>query len=122
MGDLFSPLPDALRGRVDLVVANVPYVPTDEIALLPTEAREYERSVALDGGADGLDVMRRVAAQAPRWLAPGGHLVIETSSRQARTSLETFTANGFTARLASSAELDATVVVGLAPAAQFVRR
>ena len=111
-GDLFGPLPVALRGRVDVVVANVPYVPTDEIALLPTEARVHEPRVALDGGTDGLDVLRRVAAQAPRWLAPGGQLLIESSVGQAPVSLEILRAHGFSARLASSDELDARVVIG----------
>ena len=66
-----------------ILVANVPYVPTGEIELLPPEARCYEARVALDGGPDGLDVLRRVTAAAPLWLAPGGHLLFETSERQA---------------------------------------
>jgi len=70
-GDLYAPLPAALRGRVDVLVANAPYVPTAEIAFMPPEARLHERPVALDGGADGLEVGRRVVAGAPRWLAPG---------------------------------------------------
>jgi release factor glutamine methyltransferase len=65
-GDLFTPLPDALRGRVDLLVANAPYVPTDAIGTMPPEARDHEARVALDGGADGLDVQRRVVAEAPQ--------------------------------------------------------
>ena len=81
-GDLYEPLPGGLRGRVAILVANVPYVPTGEIGFLPPEARAYEPRVALDGGADGLDVLRRVAAEAPEWLAPGGHLLIEISERQ----------------------------------------
>ena len=59
-GDLFAPLPTALRGRVDVLIANVPYVPTSAVALLPREAREHEPRSALDGGGDGLDVLRRV--------------------------------------------------------------
>ncbi len=74
-GDLYAPLPGTLRGRVDVLLANVPYVPTDEVALLPAEARLFEPRTALDGGADGLDVLRRVAARAPDWLAPGGYLL-----------------------------------------------
>ena len=111
-GDLYEPLPGALRGRVGVLVANVPYVPTDEIGFLPPEARAHEPLVALDGGADGLDVLRRVAAGAPHWLAPGGHLLIETSERQAPLAEAAFVASGLTARVASSADLDATVVIG----------
>ena len=62
-GDLFEALPRALRGRVDILAANVPYVPTDEVGLLPPEARDHEPLVALDGGGDGLDILRRVAAR-----------------------------------------------------------
>jgi release factor glutamine methyltransferase len=111
-GDLYAPLPATLRGRVDVLVANVPYVPTDEIATMPPEARDHEPRVALDGGADGLDVLRRVAAGAPSWLAAGGHVLIETSRRQAPLAVDAMTRNGLTARVASSEELGATVVVG----------
>ncbi len=83
VGDLDAPLPGRLEHRVDALVANAPYVPTGEIGVLPPEARDHEPRVALDGGADGLDVARRVAAVAPRWLAPAGVLLIETSQRQA---------------------------------------
>jgi release factor glutamine methyltransferase len=82
-GDLDAPLPPRLAGAVDVLVANAPYVPTDEIALMPPEARDHEPQVALDGGADGLDLARRVMAAAPRWLAPGGVVIVETSRRQA---------------------------------------
>ena len=68
-GDLYEPLPAALRGRVGVLAANVPYVPTSEIGFLPPEARAHEPRVALDGGADGLDVLRRVAAGAADWLS-----------------------------------------------------
>src|SRR3712207_7778420 len=57
-GDLDAPLPAELRGRVDLLLANVPYVPSDEVALLPAEARLHEPRSALDGGPDGLDLLR----------------------------------------------------------------
>lgn len=115
-GDLFEALPDGLRGRVGILAANVPYVPSDEVELLPPEARDHEPRVALDGGPDGLDVLRRVAAEAPRWLAPGGCLLVETSERQAPTALEAFTRSGLSARLIVSEELYAHVVVGLQPA------
>jgi release factor glutamine methyltransferase len=82
-GDLYDALPEDLRGRVDLLLVNAPYVPTDEIRLMPPEARLHEHHVALDGGADGVEIHRRVAAEASGWLAPGGDLLIETSPRQA---------------------------------------
>ncbi|MCX4677761.1 putative protein N(5)-glutamine methyltransferase [Streptomyces sp. NBC_01433] len=114
-GDLFAPLPGSLRGRVDILVANVPYVPTDDVELLPAEARIHEPRVALDGGGDGLDVMRRVAAEAPRWLAPGGSLLVETSERQAARAAETVGGSGLIPRLVTSEELYATVVIGTLP-------
>jgi release factor glutamine methyltransferase len=114
-GDLFDALPGDLRGRVGILAANVPYVPSDEIGLLPPEARAHEPLVALDGGADGLDVLRRVAAGAPRWLAPGGCVLVETSRHQAPTALDAFERNGLTAHLAVSEELYAHVVIGVAP-------
>ena len=111
-GDLYEPLPGGLRGRVSVLVANVPYVPTGEIGFLPPEARVHEPRVALDGGADGLDLLRRVAAGAADWLMPGGHLLIETSERQAPSAQAAFVAGGLAARVASSADPDATVVIG----------
>jgi release factor glutamine methyltransferase len=93
-------------------VANAPYVPTEEIGLMPPEARLHEARVALDGGADGLAVQRRVAAGAPEWLAPGGHLLIETSERQAPQLADTFGRHGLAPRVVHSEELAATVVVG----------
>jgi len=111
-GDLYEPLPAGLRGRVGVLVANVPYVPTGEIGFLPPEARAHEPRAALDGGADGLDVLRRVAAASPGWLAPGGHLLIETSERQAPSAQAAFAASGLATRVAGSEDLDATVVIG----------
>ncbi len=110
-GDLFDPLPAGLRGRVDLLLANVPYVPTGEIPLLPAEARLHEARVALDGGGDGLEVLRRVAASAGRWLAPGGHLLFETGGRQAAHAVEAIARHGLTPRVAHSGDWDATVLI-----------
>nr|WP_083450714.1 putative protein N(5)-glutamine methyltransferase [Peribacillus butanolivorans] len=114
-GDLYEPLPSTLRGRVDVLVANAPYVPTEVIRLLPPEARIHEARVALDGGADGLDVQRRVANAASLWLAPGGHLLVESSERQAPKTVEIFTRNGLVPKVARFDELDATVVIGTKP-------
>jgi release factor glutamine methyltransferase len=115
-GDLYRPLPARLRGRIDILAANVPYVPTGAVGLLPPEARVYEPRAALDGGADGLDVLRRVTAAAPRWLAPGGHLLVETSERQAPRAVEIFARDGLIPRVARSGQLHATVVTGTRPA------
>ncbi|CAA9344583.1 MAG: Uncharacterized methyltransferase SCO7062 [uncultured Nocardioidaceae bacterium] len=111
-GDLFEPLPDRLRGRVDVIVANAPYVPTDAIGFMPLEAREHEPAVALDGGADGLEVQRRVIAEAPGWLVPGGQLLVETSEQQARATVAAFDVAGLVPRVVRREELGATVVVG----------
>nr|WP_297430361.1 methyltransferase [uncultured Actinotalea sp.] len=97
-GDLFDALPDRLRGHVDVLLANVPYVPTDHLDLLPAEARDHEARVALDGGPDGLDVLRRVAAAAPAWLRAGGHLLSEVSDRQAADALGVLASRGLRAR------------------------
>ncbi|MEU9288261.1 putative protein N(5)-glutamine methyltransferase [Streptomyces sp. NPDC048275] len=114
-GDLFAALPETLRGRIDVLAANVPYVPTGEVDLLPAEARDHEPLVALDGGVDGLDILRRVTAEAPRWLATGGCLLVETSERQAPLAVEAFARSGLTARLAVCDELYANVVIGTSP-------
>ena len=111
-GDLYSALPTALAGHIDLLVVNAPYVPTDAIRLMPPEARDYEPAVALDGGSDGMDIHRRVAAEAPAWLTPGGHLLIETSEHQAPQVATIFNANRLHARIARSEDLDATVAIG----------
>jgi release factor glutamine methyltransferase len=113
-GDLFEPLPAVLRGSVDLLVANVPYVPSGSIALMPPEARLHEPQVALDGGRDGLDVARRVTAAAPEWLAPGGSLLFETSEAQVPAAVAAVTAAGLVPTVVTDDELGATVVVGTA--------
>ena len=115
LGDLYAPLPVVLRGRVAVLAANVPYVPAREIELLPAEARAHEPRAALDGGADGLDVLRRVAIGAATWLAPGGYLLSETSDRQASQAEAVVTASGLAARVARSPDLDATVIVARRP-------
>ncbi|MFD9126416.1 putative protein N(5)-glutamine methyltransferase [Kitasatospora sp. NPDC059571] len=114
-GDLFAPLPEGLRGRVDLLVANTPYVPSGSVGLLPPEARLHEPLVALDGGADGLDVQRRVAAGAGAWLAPGGHLLVEAGESQAALAARVFREAGMSVRVVDSEELYATVVIGTRP-------
>jgi release factor glutamine methyltransferase len=111
-GDLYAALPVALRGRIDVLLANVPYVARAHLALLPAEAREYEPRAALDGGADGLDVFRRVVAGAPRWLAPGGVMVSEVTVAQVDSAMAAQRAAGLRADVASDDDLEATVVMG----------
>jgi release factor glutamine methyltransferase len=114
-GDLYDALPADLKGRTDVIVANTPYVPSDEVAFMPVEARDHEPRRTLDGGPDGLDVLRRISAHARDWLAPGGHLLIEVSERQLPVALTVFEGDGLRTSSAASLELGATVVIGRAP-------
>jgi release factor glutamine methyltransferase len=111
-GDLFDALPAALRGRVDVLVSNVPYVPTSAIALMPPEARDHEPRLALDGGPDGLTVARRVLAGAPVWLSPGGTVHFETSEAQVPAALAAVSAAGLDPAVDTDDERGATVVSG----------
>jgi release factor glutamine methyltransferase len=112
-GDLYDALPDRLRGRVHVIAANAPYVPTEAIATMPPDARDHEPRFALDGGDDGLDIQRRVVEGAADWLAPGGRLLVETSRLQAPGSAGLFAGHGFDARVVRDDEVDGTVVLGL---------
>ncbi|MFE0024365.1 putative protein N(5)-glutamine methyltransferase [Amycolatopsis sp. NPDC059021] len=116
-GDLYTPLPAALHGRVDVLTANAPYVPTDAIDLMPPEARLHEPQTALDGGTDGLDILRRVIAGASTWLTSEGTVLVESSERQAPELAKAMTHNGFRPHIASSDDLGATVVIGTRGAA-----
>ncbi len=109
-GDLFAELPARLRGRVDVLVANAPYVPTAAIATMPPEARLHESVLALDGGADGLDLHRRIAAGAAAWLSPTGTVVIETSEAQAEGTAALFAAADLVTAVERDDDLDATAV------------
>lgn len=75
--DLDSGVPPELAGSFAVLVSNPPYIPDDVMRSLPGEVADYEPHLALAGGADGLDVFRRVLAAAPRWLMPGGMLAVE---------------------------------------------
>jgi len=112
-GDLYDALPAGLRGRVDLLAVNAPYVPTDQIRLMPPEARLHEHHVALDGGADGLDLHRRAAGGAPAWLRPEGALLIETSQAQAERTAAACADAGLRPRILSQDE--SRLVEALAP-------
>ncbi len=110
-GDLFAPLPRGLRGRVDVIVANTPYVPGDKIGLLPPEARDHEPLHTLDGGPDGLRLLRRIAAEAGGWLRAGGIVLIEINESQYDAARLAFEGAGLT----TSARIDpdgTTVILG----------
>jgi release factor glutamine methyltransferase len=81
-GDLGNPLPRELLGRLDAVVAVVPYVPTDQIAFLPRDTRRYEPLRALDGGEDGLTLLREVVWWASVLLHQNGALLVELGADQ----------------------------------------
>jgi len=115
VGDLFEALPGGLRGRADILICNAPYVPTGDVAFLPAEARDHEPLVALDGGLDGLTVLRRAAADAPAWLAPGGTLLVETSDRQAPEMAAAMAAAGLSPAIRTDEDWGATVVTGRHP-------
>lgn len=82
-------------GSVDVVTAVPPYVPTAALRLLPADVQRFEPALALDGGADGLDVARAVVAAAARLLRPGGHLLVELGGEQDAALAPTLDAHGF---------------------------
>lgn len=114
-GDLWDALPARLRGRVSVALANAPYVPSESIALMPREARDHEPRGTLDGGPDGLDVHRRIAAAASDWLAPRGRLLIEVSDAQVPAAVRLFEDAGLLPEVHTDEDLDATVVIGISP-------
>ncbi len=114
LSDLYDALPAPLRGRFDVIAANAPYVPTDRIALMPVEARQHEPPAALDGGADGVDLHRRIAARAPSWLTPSGVLLIETSPPQAPLTAAAMHEAGLRTVVLTDHEVGGCVVLGRA--------
>ncbi|MEA2023908.1 MAG: peptide chain release factor N(5)-glutamine methyltransferase [Actinomycetota bacterium] len=79
LGDLFDPLPDHLRGRVDLIVSNPPYLAVAELADLPVDVRDHEPTMALVAGPIGDEVLARIAEAGSDWLRPGGVIICEIS-------------------------------------------
>ena len=92
VGDLFAPVAGR---RFDVVTANPPYIASAEIATLDAGIKDFEPRLALDGGADGLDVVRRIVAEAPAHLAAGGVLAIEIGATQGAAAAELFRGRGF---------------------------
>ena len=93
-GDLFAPL-GSIPASLDLVVANPPYLPSAVIPSLPPEVSRYEPRAALDGGPDGMAVIRRIVAGAPTVLKPGGWLLMEIGEEQAGPLASLMAAEGF---------------------------
>lgn len=112
VGDMADGLPEDLFGRVDLVVANAPYVPSAELELMPREARIYEPIEALDGGPHGLDLQARAVEAARHLLRAGGWVLVETSRRQIADTEVVLDAAGFVTSVVLDDELDATCVLG----------
>jgi release factor glutamine methyltransferase len=94
-GRWFEALPDELAGRIDVIVSNPPYVADDEIVDLPDEVRDWEPHVALFSGPTGLEDIEHLLAEAPRWLARPGSLLVELAPHQARTARQLAAAAGF---------------------------
>jgi release factor glutamine methyltransferase len=92
-GDLFAPLPEA--AKFELITANPPYIPSADIPGLMVDVRDFEPRLALDGGADGLTIIRRLLAEAPRYLTPGGLLAMEVGFDQAPLVSTLFEESGF---------------------------
>jgi release factor glutamine methyltransferase len=95
LGDLDDPLPRDMTDRVDLVTAVVPYVPSEELHLLPSDVLAFEPRAALDGGPGGLAMLRRAAAAAARCLGPGGSALFELGGDQAAAMTDAFAELGF---------------------------
>lgn len=104
LGDLFSPLQPG--EQFDVLVSNPPYIPTAEIETLAPSVRQHEPHRALDGGADGLDLIRQIALEGVAYVRPGGTILIEFTPEQADTIRALFNEPG-------SGWEDATIVQDL---------
>lgn len=113
VGDMAEGLPVDIFGRVDVVVANAPYVPTADLSLMPREARLHEPVESLDGGPDGLDLQRAAARAAVRLLRAGGTFLVETSRSQINGTIALVEEVGMIAHVVLDDDLDGTCVVGL---------
>ena len=113
VGDMFDPVPSSLRGAVDLIVSNPPYVGADEYAVLPIDVRDHEPHLALVSGPAGDETLARIAQQAAAWLAPGGLVACEIGESQAEQARTLFRA--YDARVSSDLTGRDRFVVGRAP-------
>jgi release factor glutamine methyltransferase len=113
VGDLFDAIPDDLRGRVDLIVSNPPYVGAGEVADLPADVREHEPHTALIGGPDGTEILARIAAGSREWLRSGGFIACEIGETQADECLLLFA--GFDPRVEVDLAGRYRYLIGCAP-------
>jgi release factor glutamine methyltransferase len=90
-------VPDSLEGVVDVVVGVLPYVPTTALAWLPRDTLDYEPRRAHDGGDDGTDILRRAVRQSPRYLRPGGAILLELGADEADLLADDLARRHFTA-------------------------
>lgn len=118
-GDLFAALPPSLRGRVQVITCNAPYVPTAAVASLPPEARDHEPRTSLDGGRDGLAVIARVLEQATEWLAASGTLLVEVADEQVAAAVALATGAGLSPRVVRREETG-SVVLTASPAGRHL--
>lgn len=113
-GDLLEPLAGLFpAGRADLIAANLPYIPSGDLAGLPKSVRQYEPWLALDGGADGLELYRRLIPKAAILLKNGGLLLMEIGFGQTRDMLELLKTGWETDIVKDLAGLDRLVVARL---------
>ncbi len=103
-GPWFEPLPRELQGGLDLVVAHLPYVPSDQVALLPRDFRDHEPRHTVDGGPDGLDPLRAVCAACLPWLSSTGVLVTQVGWDQVDPATSIATAAGLAIEPAVAAD------------------
>src|SRR4029077_20259608 len=94
-GSLDESLPLSLAGSAHVLTALPPYVPTGELEFLPRDVRRFEPVAALDGGSDGTDLLAEIARRSPRWLRPGGWLLLELGGDQATALEEPLRRTGF---------------------------
>lgn len=119
-GDLTAGLPDGLAGRVDVVAAVVPYVPTRELALLPRDVTAFEPRQALDGGADGTDLLVRAIRASARLLRPGGSLLLELGGDEGALLTAELGAAGFgDVQVVTDEDRDLAVYARLAPSGEL---
>jgi len=87
-GPLLEPFDEALRGHVDVLVSNPPYLPTSDVELLPPEVAQHDPHAALFGGEDGHELVDELIRAAPSWLAPAGTLLLELDVRRGQDAVE----------------------------------